>query len=163
MNRNAKLAAMIGSVPVAAALSVIWFNVRDNLQPPASHRAESTEAESAAYDEASSIQWRSDYVAALDEAKATGKTVVIDFYANWCVPCAMMEKTTFNDRRVRQRMTHLIALKVDVDQHYQIAQRYGVEGLPAIAVIAPDGQPLTGAIGYLDADRFLEVLDSASG
>ena len=58
-------------------------------------------------------------------------------------------------------MNDFVPLKIDVDSQSEIAARYGIQSLPTIAVVRPDGELVTGAIGYLDANRFLEVLFEA--
>ena len=107
------------------------------------------------------IPWLTDYDKALQRAKKEEKFVVIDFFATWCGPCKMMERTTFADERVRRRMTEFVPLKIDVDQQRKIAAKYGIQSLPTTAVVGSDGKLITGAIGYLDADRFLKVLSRA--
>ena len=107
------------------------------------------------------IAWLTDYDSALQQAKKEDKLVVIDFFATWCGPCRMMERTTFVDERVRRRMMKFVPLKIDVDRQRDIAAKYGIQSMPTTAVVGSDGKPITGAIGYLDADRFLEVLSRA--
>lgn len=107
------------------------------------------------------IAWLTDYNQALRQAGKEGKFVAIDFFATWCGPCKMMERTTFVDQRVQRRMTDFIPLKIDVDREREIAAKYGIRSIPTTAVVGSDGKPVTGAIGYLDADRFLKVLSQA--
>lgn len=107
------------------------------------------------------IAWLTDYDKALQRAKKEGKFVVIDFFATWCGPCRMMERTTFVDERVQRRMMKFVPLKIDVDRQREIAAKYGIQGLPTTAVVGSDGKPIASAMGYLDADRFLEVLSRA--
>ncbi len=107
------------------------------------------------------IAWLTDYDKALQQAKKEDKLIVIDFFATWCAPCKVMERTTFADERVRRRMTEFVPLKIDVDQQREIAAKYGIQSLPTTAVVGSDGKPVAGAIGYLDVDRFMEVLSKA--
>lgn len=75
--------------------------------------------------------------ARLRAAAAEGKTVVLDFYADWCTACLDMEKGTFADPAVRARLASpdLVALKVDVTDNGPDARalmnRYGIIGPPA--------------------------------
>ncbi len=107
------------------------------------------------------IAWLTDFDVALAKARSDGKQVVIDFFATWCGPCKMMERNTFTDAKVQQRMAGFVPLKIDVDRQPEIAQRYGIEGLPTTAVVDADGKPVARAVGYLDPDGFLKVLDAA--
>lgn len=109
------------------------------------------------------IAWLTDYDAALAQARSDGKQVVIDFFATWCGPCKMMDRNTFADANVQKRVADFVPLKIDVDRQSEIAQRYGIEGLPTTMVIDTEGKPVTTAVGYLDPERFLKVLNGAGG
>ncbi len=104
------------------------------------------------------ITWLTDYDEALQQAKKEGKLVVIDFFATWCVPCKMMERTTFVDKRVQRQMMKFVPVKIDVDRQRKFAVRYGIQGMPTTMIVGSDGKPITSVIGYLDADHFLEFL-----
>jgi thiol:disulfide interchange protein len=116
---------------------------------------------SQASDTLSKIPWLSDYKAALAKAKAENKLVVIDFYATWCGPCKMLDQNTFTDQQVHQKINGFVPLKIDVDQQRAIAAQYRIQSLPTSAIINADGQLLSSAIGYMDANRYLEFLANA--
>ena len=79
----------------------------------------------------------------LEEAVATYDVVLVDFYADWCGPCQMMEPTI--DAVASQ--TDAAVLKVDVDQFQNLAAQYGVQGIPTLLVFADreNVQQLVGA------------------
>lgn len=112
-------------------------------------------------DASSEISWLTDYDAALKQAQATNKLVVIDFYAPWCSYCKRMDKKTFMDSKVQQRLAGFVPLKIDTDKQPELAKKYGVEGLPTMVVIDASGKPLAGGVGYLEPDRYLSILDGA--
>ena len=70
----------------------------------------------------------------------------------------MMEQITFVDAKVRQSMADFVALKIDFDRQVQVAARYGITGVPTTLIIDAEGQPITGAAGFLDPEGFLRVL-----
>ena len=105
--------------------------------------------------------WLTDYDAALKQAQSSNKLVVIDFFATWCGPCRMMERNTFSDEKVRQRLAGFVPLKIDVDKQPKLAARYGIEGMPTTLVVDATGKPVTGAVGYLEEADYLAVLDKA--
>ncbi len=101
----------------------------------------------------------------LDDALATArrehKLLVLDFNAEWCVPCRRMEKTTLVDRRVAELLDHIVFVRVDTDRHSEIAQKLGVVGLPDIRFVLPDGRMFRQLRGYQDVELFAPALEQA--
>jgi thiol:disulfide interchange protein len=105
--------------------------------------------------------WLADYDVALKEAQSGNKLVVIDFFATWCEPCRMMERNTFPDEKVQQRLAGFVPLKIDVDKQPKLAAKYGITAMPTTLVVDATGKPITGALGYLEAADYLAVLNKA--
>ncbi|WP_313035855.1 protein-disulfide reductase DsbD [Massilia alkalitolerans] len=97
-------------------------------------------------------------------ANAGGKTVMLDFYADWCVSCKEMEKLTFVDPAVQAKLANTILLQVDVTandaEDKAMLKRFKLFGPPGIILFGPDGQeiPDSRVIGYQDAKKFLSSL-----
>jgi len=70
-----------------------------------------------------------------DEIVADHDVVLVDFYADWCGPCQMMEPTVESVAGE----TDAAVVKVDVDVHQALAGEYGVQGIPTLLVFA-DGE-----------------------
>jgi len=103
--------------------------------------------------------------AALDRelaaARAAGQWVLVDYYADWCVSCKVMEKEVFGDAQVQAALTGVRILRPDVTQtdpaSRELLNRYQVMGPPTLLFIGPDGeerrtQRITGEV---DANQFL--------
>ena len=100
-------------------------------------------------------------------ASAGGKTVVLDFYADWCVSCKEMERFTFSDPAVQQRLNQAVLLKADVTANdandRELLKRFGLFGPPAMLFFDGQGRELAGlrVVGFQDAGRFGQTLDAA--
>ncbi|MFW5917580.1 MAG: thioredoxin [Halorubrum sp.] len=70
--------------------------------------------------------------AQFDEIIADHDVVLVDFYADWCGPCQMMEPTV----KSIASDTDAAVLKVDVDVHQALAGEYGVQGIPTLLVFS---------------------------
>jgi len=101
-------------------------------------------------------------VAQLDAALANtgGKTVMLDFYADWCVSCKEMEKLTFVDQRVQDKLANTTLLQVDVTANdaddKAMLKRFNLFGPPGIILFGRDGKEIADSrvIGYQNADKF---------
>ncbi|WP_281912320.1 protein-disulfide reductase DsbD [Massilia varians] len=97
-------------------------------------------------------------------ADTGGKTVMLDFYADWCVSCKEMERFTFVDPAVQAKLANTILLQVDVTandaEDKAMLKRFKLFGPPGIILFGPDGQeiPDSRVIGYQDAKKFLNSL-----
>jgi thiol:disulfide interchange protein DsbD len=99
---------------------------------------------------------------ALARAKREKKLVVLDFFAEWCAPCKRMEKTTFADARVAALLSRCVVIRIDTDQHVDLAARLGVVGLPDIRFVTPDGKVVRSLRGFQDADALAGELERFS-
>lgn len=109
----------------------------------------------------SKVAWRTDLGKALTLAESQNKSVVIDFYADWCGPCRQMTRTTFQDDRVVQRLKGVIPVKIDTDVQRDVALRYRIAAMPTTVILSPTGQLLARQVGYLNARDYLALLDQS--
>ena len=107
-------------------------------------------------------------VAELDAAVAgAGRPVMLDFYADWCVSCKEMERDTFSDPAVRQRLAGALLLKADVTANgaadRELLKRFKLFGPPGTIFFDASGQERLGVrvIGFQNAERFLSSLAAA--
>lgn len=97
-------------------------------------------------------------------SQAQGKPVMLDFYADWCTSCKIMENTTFKDPAVTKKLKHFILLKADVTANNQADQllmkQFGVVAPPTFVFFNPNGKELTNLqlVGEQSPQRFLQQL-----
>jgi protein disulfide-isomerase len=91
----------------------------------------------------SSVAWRTNLNDALAESRQTGKPVLADFSAEWCGPCQVMKHDVWTDAAVGREVERLyVPLAVDVDANGAVAQRYGINSIPAILILDASGKVL---------------------
>ncbi|KAL6350550.1 hypothetical protein AAG906_019197 [Vitis piasezkii] len=76
----------------------------------------------------SSASWKIHF----EEAKSTGKLMVIDFSATWCGPCRFMEPVI---NEFAEKYTEVEFVKIDVDELSDVAQEFGVQAMPTFLLI----------------------------
>lgn len=100
-----------------------------------------------------------DLDAELVAATAAGKSVMLDFYADWCVSCKEMEKYTFTQASVQSALSSSVLLQADVTANnaddQALLQRFGIFGPPTIAFFV-NGQEQRDyrVVGYMPAEKF---------
>ncbi|MBW0146559.1 protein-disulfide reductase DsbD [Marinobacter arenosus] len=103
--------------------------------------------------------------ARLDQARTQNRPVVLDFYADWCISCKVMERNVFSDPQVIQALAPYTLLQIDVTDNTPAQQalldELGLFGPPAILFYGRDGQEMTGqrVLGEMDRDDFLRHLN----
>ncbi|WLH88798.1 protein-disulfide reductase DsbD [Pseudomonas sp. FP453] len=98
----------------------------------------------------------------LDSAKAQGQWVLVDYYADWCVSCKIMEKQVFGKPEVMAALKDVRLLRLDVTADNaasrELLGRYKVPGPPSFVWIGPDGEERRAQriTGEVDAAAFLQ-------
>jgi thiol:disulfide interchange protein DsbD len=97
-------------------------------------------------------------------ANAAGKTVMLDFYADWCVSCKEMEKYTFPTAEVRNALASTVWLQADVtandDVDKALQKHFGIVGPPTIAFYGKDGVERREyrVVGFMKAEQFAPLV-----
>jgi thiol:disulfide interchange protein DsbD len=101
----------------------------------------------------------------LAAAIEAGKPVVIDFSAEWCLPCKELEHKTFNQPEVIDAARGIVALKADLTEHgsasvRQVRQKFDIRGVPTIVFIGKNGEEREDlrAVEFIDKHEFLDRL-----
>ncbi|AUN93555.1 thiol:disulfide interchange protein [Pseudazoarcus pumilus] len=146
----------------AAMLIGLLAGSRDPLQPLSVLRSgAATQVQQARFERVTSVAELQTRLASAD------RPVMLDFYADWCVSCKEMERFTFSDPAVAERMSRMLLLKADVtannDADKALLARFDLFGPPGIVFFDPDGREIDGlrVVGFMRAGPFGEILDRA--
>ncbi len=111
--------------------------------------------------------------AGLAKAKKENKSIVVDFYTDWCHWCKVMEKETFENADVIKKLKkRFVTVRVNAEaqneevtfqnqtmNNVQLTRSFGVTGYPSIAFMDANGKPITIVPGFVKPDVFLHILD----
>jgi thiol:disulfide interchange protein DsbD len=107
-------------------------------------------------------------VAELDARhRCRNKPVMLDFYADWCVSCKEMERFTFSDARVQQKLANTLLLQADVTANSEddkaLLKRFNLFGPPGIIFFDTSGKEIGSVrvVGFQNAETFLRTLGNA--
>jgi thiol:disulfide interchange protein DsbD len=107
--------------------------------------------------------------AAVERALASGRPVILDFSADWCIPCHELERSTFTDARVISAASGFATFKVDLThsdspEATEHTRRFRIQGVPTVVFLTPRGGEVEAArfSGFLPPAKFLEKLELAA-
>ena len=108
------------------------------------------------------LTWQAFDREAFQRAMESGDRVVIDFYADWCVPCKELDEKTFSDPRVAAELDDYVRFKVDQtrasEEALDLAREFEVLGVPTV-VLYQGGDEAFRITGFEPPERFLERLE----
>jgi thioredoxin:protein disulfide reductase len=101
---------------------------------------------------------------AAQAARAQGRPLIVDFMADWCLPCKEMDVQVFSHPDVVSELAAFTLLRVDLTREDDdpslaaIKTKYGVNTLPAVRIVSPQGQIVQRFDTIVDAPTFLKGL-----
>ncbi|MCK5682528.1 thioredoxin fold domain-containing protein [bacterium] len=111
----------------------------------------------------------------MELANAGDKHIIIDFYTDWCKWCKVMDEKTFSVPEVQDYLfEHFIPIHLDAEseetatfkgQTYtfrELTRTFGVTGFPSLAYLSPTKEMVTLVPGYIEKDRFMDILQYVS-
>ena len=89
------------------------------------------------------VRWDKYDTKAFSAARAANKPVVIDFYADWCLPCKELDEKTFGDPKVAEELNRFVRVKADLTApNSALAKQYAILGVPTLVFLDANGNEI---------------------
>ena len=168
-----RLAQLLGLALLVYALAC-WYGALsgqgDPLRPlPVAALAATGSSQAAKTDAWQTITTPTALDAALAQAKAAGQPVLLDWYADWCISCKVIEHEVLNAPQVQAQLAGFKLLRFDITEsnaeQRKLLDRYQLFGPPALLFFAANGSEITAdrVIGEINAGEFAQILARVRG
>jgi thiol:disulfide interchange protein DsbD len=115
------------------------------------------------------IRWEQFSDSRITEAKTHSQPVLMDFYADWCIPCLELDRKTFTDADVIDATKEFVRLKVDLT-HFDspdseaLRKKFNIAGVPTVVFLNKNGEEVLNSrvVGYIPPKEFVERTKPAS-
>jgi thiol:disulfide interchange protein DsbD len=109
------------------------------------------------------IQWIKYSESEFQNAPTQGKPVIIDFYADWCVPCKELDGQTFTDSNVVSESERFIMMKADLTKSgspeiESLRKKFNIQGVPTVVFFDSNGNETNRIVQFLPAEKFLPLM-----
>lgn len=109
-------------------------------------------------------EWKRFSVASYEESLNKNEPMVIDFYADWCIPCKELDGLTFSDPRVIKKLETYTTYKVDMtkmnEENEELRKKFNVVGMPTVLIINSKGEEIHRLTGFVNAEEFLKLISN---
>lgn len=113
--------------------------------------------------ETRSIEWTPFTEESFTQSKEENKKIILDFYADWCIPCKELDALTFSDESVIEASKEFDTYKVDMTKSLapeveKLRKDFSIIGVPTVIIIDSEGDEIKRITGFVTADEFLNLL-----
>jgi thioredoxin-like negative regulator of GroEL len=107
------------------------------------------------------IPWHKDLREASAAAREANKPMMIEFWADWCAPCKIMDAEVYTDARVSSALNQrFIPVRIHFDIQQDLVRQYSVEAIPYLVFTNSYGTVLLRHRGILDANDLTAVIQA---
>lgn len=112
-----------------------------------------------------SVKWNEYSEAAV--SNINGRGVIIDFYADWCIPCKELDALTFSDPKVIELAEQFDTYKADLTKSLSpeveaLRDKYKIVGVPTVLILNSNGEEAERITGFVDAKEFHDLLSNVN-
>ena len=110
-----------------------------------------------------SITWQYYKPEIVSSSLSGSKGMIIDFYADWCIPCKELDANTFSDPRVIALANNFVTFKADMTKSLSpdvesLKNKYNIVGVPTVLIIDSKGKEVQRLTGFVNADEFIKLI-----
>jgi thioredoxin-related protein len=110
-----------------------------------------------------SVQWRTDWQEALEEAKKANRPLALEFFMEGCPACGRLVRETHQDLAVIKALNNrFVPVRIEARDYMDLVQQYQVTATPTILLFSPHGEEKHRFEGFQTADSHLQELAKAS-
>ncbi|MFZ1289017.1 MAG: protein-disulfide reductase DsbD [Melioribacteraceae bacterium] len=100
-----------------------------------------------------------------ESALSNKEKIIIDFYADWCIPCKELDALTFSNEEVIKASQSFKSFKVDMTKTLSeeteiIRKKFEIRGMPTVLIIDSQGNEVERITGFLNAKEFLKIVET---
>ncbi len=112
-----------------------------------------------------SMNWEEFSYNKYEAALNSNQKIIIDFYADWCIPCKELDASTFSNENVIRSSESFKAFKVDMtktlsDETENIRKKFNIRGMPTVLIFNTEGKEVERITGYINAQEFLKIIEN---
>lgn len=113
-----------------------------------------------------SPDWQEFSLTKYESSIKNNEKMIIDFYADWCIPCKELDALTFSNEKVVEKSNEFTCYKVDMTQTMDekteaYRNKFKIVGMPTVIIIDKNGNEIERITGFVSADEFLKILNKA--
>jgi thiol:disulfide interchange protein DsbD len=110
----------------------------------------------------SAIRWQAFDAGSLAAARRAGRPAIIDFVADWCIPCHEMDQQTYTHPAVRREAERFEMFRADITRETEgtsdLVDRYAVRGVPTLVFIDSSGVEVKRLVGFIGSEEMLTAM-----
>lgn len=106
-----------------------------------------------------SVQWRTDWPEAQEEAKKANRPLALEFFMEGCPACGRLAREAHQDQDLVNALNNrFVPVRLEARDHLELAQRLQVTATPTILLFSPDGTEKHRFDGFQNAESYLQEL-----